>query len=283
MSSLTWRISAESLVFPGQHHTRSGMPSRVTAMPMTTWGRSSRWSLDLPQVRNPASRPSPSPAPSGTGLALLVAGDRGVGLLRHEVRGGGVEEQQVDLEAEHLGGPVEDPLLQGLADLQQPVHRPVARVVGRRRQPGDQHVLAGPAGGGQLRRRGQRPVRDQGEQHPLGRRGPAAGPSAAPASPGRCPAAPTARPAPRSRPAAWTRRTPGPPPRSPAPSPAPGGGRRRRPAAPAPPGWRAPPGRSCRRPAPATASRPGPTRCGPAAGSGPRCRPCSAAASTAST
>jgi hypothetical protein len=29
-------------VFPGQHHTRTGMPSRVTAMPMTTWGRSSR-------------------------------------------------------------------------------------------------------------------------------------------------------------------------------------------------------------------------------------------------
>ena len=68
MSSLTWRISAESLVFPGQHHTRSGIPSRVTAIPMTIWGRSSRWSLDLPRVRNPASRPSPSPVPSGTGL-----------------------------------------------------------------------------------------------------------------------------------------------------------------------------------------------------------------------
>jgi hypothetical protein len=35
MSSLTWRISAESAVFPGQHHTRTGMPSRVTAMPIT--------------------------------------------------------------------------------------------------------------------------------------------------------------------------------------------------------------------------------------------------------
>jgi len=48
MSSLTWRISAESFMFPGQHHTRTAMPSRVTAMPMTTWGRSSRWSLNLP-------------------------------------------------------------------------------------------------------------------------------------------------------------------------------------------------------------------------------------------
>ena len=139
---------------------------------MTIWGRSSRWSLDLPQVRNPASRPSPAavPPPSGTGLPVLVAGDRGVGLLRHEVRAGRVEEQQVDLEAEHLAGPVEDLLLQRLPDLQQPVHRPVARVVGRLRQARDQHVLAGPAGGGQLRRRGQRPVRDQGEQHPLRRR-----------------------------------------------------------------------------------------------------------------
>ena len=96
-------------MFPGQHHTRSGIPSRVTAMPMTTWGRSSRWSLDLPQVRNPAV-----PALAGASgavrdrAAALVAGDRGVGLLRHEVRAGGVEEQQVDLEAEHLGGPVED-------------------------------------------------------------------------------------------------------------------------------------------------------------------------------
>src|SRR5579863_1011250 len=61
MSSLTWRIRAESFVFPGQHHTRSGMPSRVTAMPMTIWGRSSRRSLDLPQVRNPVSLPSPAP------------------------------------------------------------------------------------------------------------------------------------------------------------------------------------------------------------------------------
>ena len=113
MSSLTWRISAESAVFPGQHHTRSGMPSRVTAMPITTWGRSSRWSLDLPQVRNPAV---PAVArvlgAARDGVAVLVAGDRGVGLLRHEVGGGGVEEQQVDFEAEQLGGPVEDLLLQ---------------------------------------------------------------------------------------------------------------------------------------------------------------------------
>ena len=48
MSSLTCRISAWSLVLPGQHHTRTGIPSRVTAIPITIWGRSSRESFDLP-------------------------------------------------------------------------------------------------------------------------------------------------------------------------------------------------------------------------------------------
>ena len=55
MSPRTWRIRSVSPVLPGQDHTRTGMPSRVTAIPTTTWGRSSRESLDLPWVRNPAS------------------------------------------------------------------------------------------------------------------------------------------------------------------------------------------------------------------------------------
>ena len=54
-SALTWRISPESAVFPGQDQTRTGIPSRVTAMPTMTCGRSSRESLDLPWARNPAS------------------------------------------------------------------------------------------------------------------------------------------------------------------------------------------------------------------------------------
>ena len=47
-------------MFPGQHQTRTGIPSLVTAIPMITWGRSSRWSLDFPQVRNPAGSRAPS-------------------------------------------------------------------------------------------------------------------------------------------------------------------------------------------------------------------------------
>jgi hypothetical protein len=55
MSPLTWRISAEPAVFPGQRQHRTGIPSRVTARPMMICGRSSRLSLDLPWVRNPAA------------------------------------------------------------------------------------------------------------------------------------------------------------------------------------------------------------------------------------
>jgi hypothetical protein len=48
ISSLTWRISAWSEAFPGQHQQRTGIPSLVTAMPMTICGRSSRELSDLP-------------------------------------------------------------------------------------------------------------------------------------------------------------------------------------------------------------------------------------------
>ena len=124
-SSLTWRISGESEVLPGQHHTRTGIPSRVTAIPTMTWGRSSRESLDLPwraeprlrrraRRRLPGRRPARRPAPpSGAAVrslsasvlddaAVLVAPDRLVGLLGLEVGAGGVEEDQVDFEVEQV-------------------------------------------------------------------------------------------------------------------------------------------------------------------------------------
>src|SRR5689334_20717848 len=90
----------------GQHHTRTGIPSRVTAMPTMTCGRSSRESLDLPNVRNPtrsaapsgtASPPSPSPSAVAAGVdggrigeaaTIRVAPDRLVRVL--EVGAGGV-------------------------------------------------------------------------------------------------------------------------------------------------------------------------------------------------
>src|SRR5206468_3047502 len=104
---------------------------------------------------------------AGDADAVCAAGDGLVFLPGLEVGGGGVEEQQVNFEVQQAGEVVEDLLLQLVLDLQQPVHRPVAGIVRRGGQAGDQDVLADPAGGGQLGGRSQRPVRDQREQHPL--------------------------------------------------------------------------------------------------------------------
>jgi len=41
-SSFTCSSTDWSFVLPGQHQTRTGIPSRVTARPITTCGRSSR-------------------------------------------------------------------------------------------------------------------------------------------------------------------------------------------------------------------------------------------------
>jgi hypothetical protein len=60
-----------------------------------------------------------------------------VGFLRHEVRGGRVEEQQARLEVQQVREVAEDLLLQLALDLQQPVHRPVAGIVAGRGQAGD--------------------------------------------------------------------------------------------------------------------------------------------------
>jgi hypothetical protein len=71
-----------SEVLPGNVQHRTGTPSAVTAMPITTWGRSGRWSLDAllnrrvarstgPDSSSPMSSPaawarSKSASPSAT-------------------------------------------------------------------------------------------------------------------------------------------------------------------------------------------------------------------------
>ena len=52
-------------MFPGQDQTRTGIPSRVTAIPAMTCGRSPRESLEFPFVRNPAPETA-LPLPAGT-------------------------------------------------------------------------------------------------------------------------------------------------------------------------------------------------------------------------
>ena len=107
-------------------------------------------------------------------VAVLVPRHRLVFLVELEVGAGGVEEQQVHLEVEQVRDLAEDLPLHRVADLVQPVHRPVARVVAGLGQPVDPGFAAHPVRGGELGGGVQRPVGDQGEQHPL-RGGVAAG------------------------------------------------------------------------------------------------------------
>ena len=101
-------------------------------------------------------------------LPALVPRHRFVGLIELKVGRGGVEEEQVDLEAEQAGDLVEDLALELALDLEQPVHGAVAGVVGGQRQAGDAGVLADPARCGQLRGGREGAARDQGEEHALG-------------------------------------------------------------------------------------------------------------------
>jgi len=100
---------------------------------------------------------------------VVVAGHRFVGVVQFEVGGGGVEEQQVDLEVEQVRDLVKHRTFQVVAHVVEPVHRPVADIVADLGQPVDVHVMGDPVRGGQLRRRRQRTVGDQPEQHPLER------------------------------------------------------------------------------------------------------------------
>ena len=49
------RMVAVSAVAPGKVQHRTGTPSRVTAIAITTCGRSARWSSECPNARAPAS------------------------------------------------------------------------------------------------------------------------------------------------------------------------------------------------------------------------------------
>ena len=143
-SCLTCRIRPESAVFPGQDQTRTGIPSRVTAIPTMTCGRSSRESLDLPWVAEPGLARDVLAA-GGNALAAHVARNVLVCLFRLEIRGGRVEEEQVYFKIQKVGDLVVRLLGQVRLDRQELVHRPVAGVVGNLVEAVDVHVGAEPS------------------------------------------------------------------------------------------------------------------------------------------
>jgi hypothetical protein len=99
-------------------------------------------------------------------LAVLT-NRRLIGRLTLEVGRGRVEEQQVDLKVQQVRG-LEVHLLRKLVlDLQQPVHRPGARVLIQLVQAVDPCPLTQPVAGRELRERLERPVGDHREDHPL--------------------------------------------------------------------------------------------------------------------
>jgi hypothetical protein len=105
---------------------------------------------------------------------LIVAGlvlqlGQLVGGLGLEVGAGGVDEDDVQVQVEqvrHGGEHLRGDLGQRV---EQEVHRPVRLIIGEPGQALDRHPVGDPAGRRQLAARLQRPLRDQGEEHPLGR------------------------------------------------------------------------------------------------------------------
>ena len=151
---MTCRISAWSAVLPGKVQTRIGIPVPGDREADHDLGQVGPVVLGVAVVRAEA-------------LGRTVGGRvRRVGL---EVRAGRVEEEQVDLEVEQVRGrPVH--LLGELGlDLQEPVHGPVALVVGELRETRDRDPLAHPGGTRQLGGGGEGPVGDHREERPLGR------------------------------------------------------------------------------------------------------------------
>ena len=100
----------------------------------------------------------------------VVVGLGLVGLVGLKVRRGRVEEQQVDLEVQEVRGLPVHAFAELLLDLQEPVHRAVARVIADTVKAVDPGALTHPARRGELGERLERPVGNQREQHPLGTR-----------------------------------------------------------------------------------------------------------------
>ncbi len=92
------------------------------------------------------------------------------GELHFEIRGGGVEVDEVHLQAQKVGHREEDLPLQLLGGLQEEVHGPIQLLHSDLLETGDGHLVGHPVLEGQLAPRGQGPVGHQGEDQSLHRR-----------------------------------------------------------------------------------------------------------------
>src|SRR5664279_491476 len=137
-SSLTRRMIAVSDSLPGKVQQRTGTPSRVTAIAITTCGRSLQWSVECPNRRvadsaglavSPSSASSrrASARSSGTSTSQEVE----VVSTQNDVK---IKVQQVRDRGEHLRGDL-------LQRLEQEVHRPVGSVVAEASEVLDDHPL----------------------------------------------------------------------------------------------------------------------------------------------
>jgi hypothetical protein len=168
-SRLTSSTTFTSAVFPGHTQHLTGMPSRVTAKPITTCARFGRESLLCPasaSQRRPRRRPRRRRIAS---LVAVIAGDVLVLALDLEVRRGGVQEEQVDLQVEEVGDAPEHLPLDLVMRLEQEVHRAVQLMHVDLREALDVRFIRHPRLDRELAAGIERPVRHQREQEPLDR------------------------------------------------------------------------------------------------------------------
>jgi hypothetical protein len=183
MSVLTWRISLASPVLPGPgpHPHRDAFAGHGNAdddlgqvgpvvLALAVGAEPDRRALVLLVTGVAAVGLGGAVRVDGLDPAARVAGYGLIGLVEFEVGRGRVEEQEVHFKVEQVGDLAEDLLFQVGCHVVQPVHRPVAGIVGGLAQPVDVHATGDPAGGVQLRRGREGTVGDQREQHPFGGR-----------------------------------------------------------------------------------------------------------------
>ena len=102
------------------------------------------------------------------GLRVRLQVGQLVGAVDLPVGGGGIHEDDVDVQVQQVRHRVEDPRRDLAQRVEQEIHCRVSGVITESGTVGDRDPLGHPPCGGQLAARRQRPLRHQREQHPLG-------------------------------------------------------------------------------------------------------------------